>query len=182
MGRAARVVVMSARADLVPRVSQRADRWRRVRAGLGVLVLALALGAVVHVIRAVGLWTLVEVVLGAGPLALCLVLFELAMMVLEALAARALVATTGPTAARGAIVAYAHAQLMPGGRVLGEQAPATQVAQESGAGRATHAAVVVQGTYVACVACALALGALVLPDHDVLRALLAAGVALRLAQ
>jgi hypothetical protein len=174
MGRSARVAVVSARADIGPRVSRLGARSPAVRAVLGALGLAVGVGALVHVVRTVGLSSLVEVVLGAGSPALGLALFELASVGLEALSARTLAESTGPTCVRGAIVAYAAAQVLPGGRVVGELARATHIATERGAGRATHAAVVVHGAHVACVSGVLALGAVVLGEHGALSALLVA--------
>jgi len=165
---------VSARVDDVPSGSWRVDRWHRARSVLGVLALGIGLATLTHVVSTVGFTALLEVVLGAGSLALGLALLELAMIGLEALAARTLVQSSGPTAARGAIAAYALAQLMPGGRVVGELARATHIGAERGPGRATHAAVVVHGAHVTCVACVLAMGALLLDENGALSALLAA--------
>jgi len=175
------LVLMSDRAEAVRSVTPLSDRARRARTALGVIALGLGLLALAHVVRAVGLSVLVRVVMGAGPLALGLALFELSMIALEALAARSLVDCTGPTTVRGAIPAYALGQVMPGWRVGGELARATLAARERGLGRATHTAIVLHGAHVACVALMLWLGALALRDEGALSALLAAGASWNLA-
>jgi hypothetical protein len=130
----------------------------------------------VHVVSVAGPRAVADAALAAIPILPVLALLETAAAALEARAAWLLGGGGRRSVLRGAIAAYASAQLLPGGRALGEALRAAHVAADVGAPRAAMTGLLAQGLSVALVPFVAALGLVVLPFEPVLAALLASAL------
>jgi hypothetical protein len=123
-----------------------------------VLLLAGAL-AVTLLVREAGLSAITAALAGAWPFFVGMVLLELATGALDALAVRSLHGAAGRRVplrvwVRSSALALTSAELLPGGRVLGEVARATALAPFVSAPRAAAVAVRAHGTYLVVTAAA----------------------------
>ncbi len=141
------------------------------------LAVAIGLAALVHVVSSVGAMRLLDLLANVGALALVLAALEVLVLALETTAARSLSGATAASSVRGAIVAFAATQVMPGGRIAGEIARIAHTRGEVGTMRAAHASMILQGTHVGAVVVALAAVALAIESDSATLAATLAGVA-----
>lgn len=149
-----------------------------VRGPRGALAIGAALGGVLAaawVLERVGLSAAWEAARRATSVLPALAVLELAAWGCEALAGARLSGASRRPAILGAAAAYAAAQVLPGGRALGELLRFAHA--ERPVGETAPAGLAMQGLGVALVPPVLALGLFVLPSSEALTALLLAAIA-----
>jgi hypothetical protein len=125
----------------------------RVALALRVLLAALGVAVLVALVVEAGPALVFETLAATGAWVFALALFELAAATTDLLAVRAIAGRAGrvvPTRVfiRSSLLAILSAQLLPGGRVLGEVARAASLAPHVGAARAAATAILTHGTYL----------------------------------